>query len=378
MLSCSVLIFFLSGCSDPVPTLTIGSGDPPTTTVSPPRASPPRVVSTGSLPTAPPSSACPGHRIGVYAWDQSYWRGGNDELLGFLSSSLAASWACGDVYINVGDYSTTVIPDWDKLTNFIVKYRKTTGRSDSVVWMTYGDVTARSGLAMIQFTNASFDWATAVSQTDSDRMGRIGISYDVEHLSPTDTETALLLCRSRREETPFGSSRLLISHTLDGDLNVGGTDVVMRLADSALAMVYSNFVDAPLRPDIPPTTSLPATLAWLVTTQCKKCLQQNNYRARITLMVEASCQMGKGCGQMSFCAADGGAEYMSGVLDDSVARLVKLGVLTPQQITQLFDLDAPFVAHNWEWFRCFPPFSDSVTYPNCEQYKSLAASCRTI
>jgi hypothetical protein len=55
-------------------------------------------------------------------------------------------------------------------------------------------VTARDANAMIIFTETFFAWARSISKTDADSMGKIGISYDVEHVDPEASKKVLLMC----------------------------------------------------------------------------------------------------------------------------------------------------------------------------------------
>lgn len=343
-----------------------------------------RPVVTSSLPTvatttlarteAPhvsDSGGCAGRRWGMFTWDTSYYRRSNSQLLDFLASPAGREYACGDIYINVADYSSPGrIPDPQKLIDFIKAYRTVRG-FDSIVYMTYGDVTARNGAAMMTFTNTFFDWVESISHRDAVLMGQIGVSYDVERLDAEVSKAALLLGRERRRRTAFGESNVKIQHTLDGDVNVLSTEYVMRYADSALAMLYSNTADG-----------LVQSVRWLVTTQCRHCLDdrysQENYIAKITIMVEASCRMGRGCSDKSMCIFDGpteGAFHMALAFDETEGILSSGELLSQENFMRLFDRRSMWAVHNFEWFRCYAPFNSSL-YPSCSEYHSEAASCR--
>ncbi len=319
----------------------------------------------------PSSSDCPGHRWGMFTWDMSYYRRSNPQLLDFLRSSGGREYACGDIYINVADYSSPGrIPDQRRLVDFIKAYRTAVG-FDSVVYLTYGDVTDRNGPAMITFTNTFFDWAETISPSDAELMGAIGISYDVERLDAEVSRTALLLCRDRRLRTAFGEANLRIQHTLDGDVNVLSTRYVMQYADSALAMLYSNTA-----------SGLTNSIRWLLTTQCQQCLDDRfaiaNYRAKISIMVEASCRMGRGCSEKSMCVYDDateGAFYIESTFTQTEALIRSSGLVTDEQFARLFDQRSMWVIHNFEWFRCYAPFDGSL-YPSCTEYHREAAGCR--
>jgi hypothetical protein len=317
-------------------------------------------------------TSCPGKRLGTYTWDMSYFRDGNRDLITLLDSDVGRQYACGDLYINVADYSSPeVIPNEDGLVDFIKEFRERVGNPAAVVYLTYGDVTARNGSAMISFTRTFFDWAMKISAADAALMGRIGISYDVEHVDPEDSKTALLLSRDLRARTEFGTN-IYIQHTIDGDRNILSTEYVMRYADSALAMLYSN-----------EPRGLVELINWLLAEQCERCLDDEystaNYGAKISVIVEASCKMGRGCSEKSMCVKDGpneGMMYISDCLNEAIKILENSGILTLEQFTRLFNTQTLWVVHNFEWQRCYAPFSNHFDYPSCKDYHVYAKSCR--
>ena len=317
------------------------------------------------------ATTCSGRRWGLFTWDTSYYRRSNGQLLDFLRSPAGLEYAFGDIYINVADYSSPGrIPDPTRLVEFIKAYRSVVG-FDTVVYLTYGDVTERSGSAMMTFTNTFFDWAESISVTDAALMGTIGVSYDVERLDAEVSKAALLLGRERRLRTAFGEANLRIQHTLDGDVNILSTQYVMQYADSALAMLYSNTA-----------SGLVDSVRWLLTTQCPRCLDDRyaseHYRARISIMVEASCRMGRGCSEKSMCVFDGpteGALYMSDVFDQVELSLGSSGTIDAEQFERLFDRRSLWVVHNFEWFQCYAPFNSASLQP-CSEYHREAAGCR--
>lgn len=338
--------------------------------------------------TAPRSTpapiSCTGRKIGTYAWSQAYWRGNDDSLITFLDSSAGRAWACGDLSINVADYTNPdQIHDSDALVNFIQNYRIRVANPDTVVWLTYGDVVEKSAEKMIRFTNTFFAWASSIPADIADSMGTIGISFDVEHIDPAATKTALQTAQQLRSQTKFKPGSILIQHTIEGDPNVAGTEYVMEYADSALAMVYRNYMHDPSG-KYQDDSNLLNRLLWMLTSQCSHCMDEAyvraNYRAKITVMVEAACKMGASCGKVSMCAFDGanqGAIYMAGVLDQMEAELY------PTKISEslrkaLFNEKTPYAVHNWEWYRCFAPFSSSFSFESCSTYHQEAASCRNL
>jgi hypothetical protein len=339
---------------------------------------------TYTAPTSTPAPlACTGRRIGTYAWDQSYWKGSDSSLLAFLDSDVGREWACGDLTISIADFSNADrIHDSGKLVNFIQQYRLRVRNIDAVLWLSYGDVVSKDGSKMIEFTNTFFDWVATIPRDVAISMGKIGISYDVEHLDPTFTRDGLLLAQERRQGTNFAPGSLLIQHTIEGDNNIAGTEYVMQYADNALAMVYRNYMHDPTG-RYQDDSNMLNRLMWMLTQQCPMCLDDTyastHYKAKITIMVEAACAMGNGCGKLSFCAFSGpneGALKMSDVITQMENELVSTNVLTRTQMDRLFSTETPYASHNWEWYRCFAPFSSTFTYSNCANYQSYASSCR--
>lgn len=333
-----------------------------------------------SRPTVNPNPSCAGRRIGVYSWDASYWRGDNPELLNFLDSDMGREFACGSTFINIADYSSPdLIPDPEKLVQFAKDFNSRVGNNEAVLFFTYGDVTSKDGNAMVTFTETFFRWASSISAADAAAMGRIGVSYDVEHIGPDFTKQVLLMGQDLRKSTPFGDD-LVLQYTVEGDKNVLGTDYAFKYADSVLVMLYSNYITSPV---LPADKNMFSQLKWLLTEQCPRCLDDayatTNYKAQITVLVEASCQMGRSCSWASFCAYDApeqGAHYLADVLDTAEGMLLSSGVVNSEQYSRLFNLQSPYAVHNWEWYRCYAPFNQQFSYSNCGRYHSLASACR--
>jgi hypothetical protein len=382
-----------------------GAGGYPTSNPGGSTGSPP-VTYTAPVSTQPPL-ACSGRPIGTYAWSQNYWRNGDSNLLDFLASDTGKQWACGDLRyfdfstsihlcsINIADYSNPdLIHDSGALVNFIQDYRNRVRNYDTVVWLTYGDVVEKAADKMLRFVNTFFAWAASIPPDVAVSMGRIGISFgmfsldllystysDVEHIDPEASKNALLLSQDLRTRTNFPSGNLLIQHTIEGDSNVLGTHYVMLYSDSALAMVYRNYMHDPTG-KYQDDSNILNRLLWMLTSQCQHCMDEayvrSNYKAKITVMVEAACAMGNGCGKISMCAFDGadqGAFYTYNILEQMEAALV------PDKISQslkdlLFNSDTPYSVHNWEFFRCFAPFQQTFQYSSCANYHQLASDCR--
>jgi hypothetical protein len=173
-------------------------------------------------------------------------------------------------------------------------------------------------------------------------------------------------------QTAFGEN-IVSQHTLDGDRNILTTEYVMRYADSALAMLYSNTAEG-----------LVDLIKWLLTEQCPKCLvddySKSNYKAKISVIVEASCKMGKGCSEKSMCIKDGDNEGVIYIVDTVTKANVLLGssgLLSSEQYGRLFNTESQWVVHNFEWERCYAPFSKFFTYESCKNYHDFARSCKS-
>jgi len=310
-----------------------------------------------------------GRRWGTFSWNTSYFKRGNPELVDFLDSAPGREFNNGDLYLNVADYSCAKhMAGEANLVEYIKQYRERVNR-DNVIYLTYGDVTEKDGEAMRDFTVKFFTWARSISAQDAAAMETIGISFDVEHMDPEVSKAVLIMCRELRVDTAFGPSRIKIQHTLDGDRNILSTEYVMKYADSALAMLYSNTA-----------VGLSELVNWLLTIQCPQCSNAEyvaqNYKAKFTIMLEASCKLGKGCSSKSMCVNDGddgGALYISSVVDQVEAE-IQSGQFAP--FKHLFDMQTLWVIHNFEWYRCYAPFSSHFLYESCRHYHDYARDCR--
>ena len=152
-LQCAVALL-LNGCSNPL-TGTRSTNIPSSLATSTTTRQPSESTFTPhwTVTAVNSSSNCKGHSFGTYSWDSSYYRLGNPDLLNFLESPIGKEYACGDVYINIADYSSADnIPDPGRLSAFIKEFRTRIGNWDAVVFLTYGDVTSRDGAAMLEFT----------------------------------------------------------------------------------------------------------------------------------------------------------------------------------------------------------------------------------
>ena len=329
--------------------------------------------------TESPSANCPGKRLGQYSWGTNLWSNGNTEFSDFFGTQAGKDWGCGDIYINIGDYTAPkVIAHQEDLVPFIQTYRETSGNWESVVWMTYGDVESDNGTLMSIFVNTFFDWASSLSSSTADSLGPVGLSFDVEHMTPASTKSALQLAQSLKSSTNFAPGTLLIQHTIEGNPNIEGTDYVMKYADSALIMLYRNYMHSP---DFKDDSNILSRAAYMLKEQCVHCLDDAyaaaNYNAKWTIMIESSCSPSDYCAKISFCAHDDlGAEYAWQVVEQMEAEMFSTGLVTIDQFDRLFNPLTTYAIHDWYWFRCYSPLSDSVSYPECSSYSSAAATCR--
>ena len=329
--------------------------------------------------TIPPSETCPGKRLGQYSWGTELWRKGATEFTNFFATQAGKDWACGDIYINIGDYTAPEVIAFEKdLVTFVQAYRETSENWESVIWMTYGDVVSDDGDLMSIFVDTFFDWASSLSENTVKTMGSIGLSFDVEHMTPDSTKVALKKAQSLKASTKFATGTLLIQHTIEGRVNTVGTDYVMKYADSALMMLYRNYMHSSIFNE---DSNILSRAAWMLTQQCIKCLDDEyaeaNYKAKLTIMIESSCSPSDYCAKISFCAHDqAGAQYAWDVLQEMEVGMFSSGLVTSAQFDRLFNPLTTYAVHDWYWFRCYAPLSDSVTYPECESYASAAATCR--
>lgn len=339
--------------------------------------------STNVVSAMPSPIACNGRKYGSYSYSQAYWRGSDSSLLAFLDSPIGRQWACGDVYVNIADYTNPEqIHNSTLLVKFIQNYRSRVRNSNAIMWLTYGDVVEKNGAKMVEFVQTFFNWVQTIPASVATTMAPIGLSFDVEHIDPASTKSALTLAQSLQSSHASHFGKVYIQHTIEGDPNVVGTDYVMKYADSALAMVYRNYIHDPTG-KYQDDSSLVSRLNWMLTQQCVNCLNDKyaeaNYKAKITVMVEAACQMGAGCGKISFCAFDGksqGAFYMDSILTGLTGKTVP-GLMKPSQFTRLFNSWTLYSVDNWEWYRCYAPFNSVFTYPSCSAYHNDAAACRS-
>ncbi|KAF4711999.1 hypothetical protein FOZ62_032268 [Perkinsus olseni] len=341
--------------------------------------------------TRPPTTSRPDGsiRFGTYSWSQDYWRSGDPSLTEFGASDMAKLWNSGDVYVNIADDTNyDRIHDQEKLLPWMKDWRRRTGNTERI-WLTYGDISRGSGSRMVKFVNTFGTYLESfVSAEDMKEIAPIGLSYDVEHMQPEDIKKTLLKAQQMKKDVskkmgyPTGS--LLIDFAIEGQKNTLGTQYIMEYADHATMMLYRNAIDGDYADD------LVYRMNYMMTEQCAVCTQPGweNLKAKITIMLEGSCTVGKYCHKLSMCADDttrypdpsGGVEYAWDLLNELKARTVSDGILTQEQFDSLYDINGSlYVIHNWEWVRCYygDDFSRKMGYSDClSQYHELAGKCR--
>ncbi len=322
-------------------------------------------------------------KFGAYTWDPNYWRVPNSDYMQYLASPVGRA-THGDVYISVADWSSPSIAHPKRLRDFILEYRAASGRYDTIVYFIYGDVTEKNNNAMMQFTRAFFDWFSALPEATASKMGMVGISYDVEMMKPEHTREILQYGQLRKASIHKGTERLRIQHTIDDDENVRGTEAIMQLADSGLAMIYSNFVTSD---KFKASKSIVELGRWFLDTQCPKCKRfphvRDVYKAKLSIMVETTCSErfvhNPRCARKSFCAFDRPGEGMTHIRKTlgALAEFFETALPNPEHIVELFDIDRLFVLHDWTWTRCLEKYPNSqFHYENCDHYHDLADICR--
>jgi hypothetical protein len=233
---------------------------------------------------------------------------------------------------------------------------------------------------METFVDTFFQWVGTITADVAATLGTIGLSFDVEHMPAASTKSALQKAQSLKSSTNFAPGKLLIQHTMEGKPNPDGTDYVMKYADSALVMLYRNYMESPI---FKPDSNILSRAQYFLQDQCVYCLDDAyaaaNYKAKLTIMVEASCSPSDYCAKISFCAHDAageGATYMWNTLQDLESGMLSSGLVTPAQFSRLFNPLTTFAVHDWSWFRCYEPLTASSSTSQCKNYMSAAETCR--
>jgi len=341
--------------------------------------------------------------VGLYSWDHSVWRNPDSRFISFLESSKGSDFRQGDIYVNVADHVfPRDIPDLHRLLEFMQRIRLL--ENSQVIYVTYGDKNGADSRAFGEpsiFVDAFFDWIASLSPEIVHSIAPLGISFDCERFPPEIVRDTLLYAQAvklRYLESHFDSrpESLSIQWVVEGKLNPFVTDAVMRFADSALMMVYRNYLL--FSPSDPVGyTGLSSRLRdYFLTQQCPGCMldeyAQSNYNAKISIMVEASCVVDDVCPLVSFCAKDRETDFITGGVPSAtnpveylvstlqgLERVISSDYdFTPEQRSRLFaDRNSLFVIHNFEWFSCY--FRDPHIAFNprmCENYPQAAEECR--
>ena len=414
-------VLALSGCSSSSST-TEGAqnvnANQDLTTSSPPNSG--DSDETGFAPSGPLATLAPldrrigsvcssktGNNIGLYTWGHEVWREESiSPLMDFISHPKVSEYGCGDVYINVSDYSSPeMIPTPEALYPFILNLRRSGNRA--FVYLVYGDVNVSGNGAPDGpkvFADTFFNWVASLSDLQLNDILPIGISYDCEHLSPKTIEEALNRCQSLKEGIRVSrlggdATQISIQWTIEGERKPVDTDIVMKLADSALMMGYRNHVGKSIHDPSGVDNIVTRLMIFMFTEQCTHCLDDAyataNYKAKIKLMFEADCMCGNSCRKISFCAYDAtvegwgkeyknGAEYMMATLNEAEIELrSQLGTSRFNRLFGPQENMSLFVIHNWQWFTCF--FNDPEVHVNtpigkqnetCANYHTWANGCR--
>jgi hypothetical protein len=283
------------------------------------------------------------------------------------------------VTINIADFTeVSKIKYAADIVPFIQRYRASSQNTESVVWLSYGDVVSGDGALMVEFIDTFFAWARTIPAATAETLGKVGLSFDVEHMPASSTATALQRAQSLKSTTAFAPGQLLIQHSIEGRPNQEGTDYVMKYADAAFIMLYRNYMNSST---FNIDSNILSRAQYFLQQQCVNCLNDTyanaNYKAKITIMVETSCAPADYCAKISFCAFDGnGADYVWSTLEELEKSMFSSGLVTPDQFSRLFDPTTTYAVHDWSWFRCYSPLSNSVSYPECSRLQQAAQTCR--
>ena len=401
------IMVWLNGCGSTTrPAVQVG----PAAITPAPATVPERRQTVIDIPLLPPvKDTCSGNQLGLYSWGYEVWNSPTSPLVSFLRNPAVKEYGCGDLYINVADYSaTTYIKDEAALVPFIKNVRSS--GNQAVVFLVYGDVDVGKNGAEngpTEFADTFFRWISSIPDSDLKTMLPLGVSYDCEHLSVRVIENALKRAQELKrilvnQRLGGDASLIQIEWTVEGQEKPVDTDMVMRLADRALVMSYRTHMGKSVKDPLGEDNMVTRLFDFMFTKQCRHCLDDAyataNYKAKIRIMFEADCQCGNGCGKISFCAYDAkesgwgenhpnGAAYLMSTLQEFDTELRHGGRLSSSQYSRLFGAPTNlqlFVVHNWQWFTCF--FDDpsvAVTTPigrqreSCKNYHSMARACRS-
>jgi len=204
---------------------------------------------------------------------------------------------------------------------------------------------------MLRFIETFYEWASSLSAEVADSLVAIGLSIDVEHMHGSGTKEGLQKAQALKSSTKFAPGKLLVQHTIEGKPNPDGTDYVMKYADSALIMLYRNYMHSSI---FNADSNILSRASYFLREQCVHCLDDSysaaNYKAKLTIMVEASCSPADYCAKISFCAHDSpseGAKYLWDTLQELEAGMFSSGLISSSQFERLFNPLTTFAVHDW-------------------------------
>ena len=353
-------------------------------------------------------TSCTGNNLGLYTWGHEVWNNQQSPLIDFFLKPKAREFSCGDVYVNVADYTAPdILKNHHNVVPFMKNVRATGNRA--TIFLVYGDVNVGANGAPngpTDFADVFFNWFNSLSQSDIDAIVPIGLSYDCEHLAHTTISNALTRAQSLKSQilnSKLGgnASNLVIEWTIEGERKPMDTDIVMKLADRALMMSYRNHMGSSVRNPGGQDNMVTRLFNFMFKEQCERCLDDAyarvNYKAKIKLMFEADCQCGASCHKISFCAYDAreagwglehgtGANYLVATLRRFDSELRSGTHMSSDQYNRLFGNNEGlglYIIHNWQWFTCsFDDPSLAVTTPigkqreTCANYHNYAYMCK--
>ncbi|EER08878.1 hypothetical protein Pmar_PMAR003126 [Perkinsus marinus ATCC 50983] len=314
------------------------------------------------IETTPPPSAqvdCSNAKLGFYVWPQSLWMDpSNREFIDFVAHPAVRSLSCGgDLWFNIGDYSNVgKIKNTYRLFPFIQELRSsirpgTQRSSRGVIYLAYADFTAHDELALLEFIDTFFEWLLSLTPGEILEVAPIGISLDVEASPSEMVFNTLVKLRAYKYTylTDIPEDAFLIQHVVSGFPSPQTTKYVMELADSALFLVYRSYMYDTSSMNLLPGNNLLGRFRWFITQQCEDCLSPGYQpRAKITVLVEADCNVYEYCGLISFCAQnDGGISNVVSTLEVFWSELTISGLLTQERFDALMNKNSPYGIHNW-------------------------------
>lgn len=335
--------------------------------------------------------------IGSYSWHHSIWRMSPSHMVSYMQHPRSSHYATGDLFVNVADFHhPDYVPMRDTIIGFLSSVR--TNGNTATIYLTYGDGNGVKHQALDRpfiFIHKVFEVMLSFAPAELQAVAPLGISFACENFPPDIIQATLFAARLAKASlvaSHFGGNTesFKIQWVIEGRPTEAVADVVMRNADSALMMVYRNYLgssplDAEGHDDI-----VMRLRGYMLERQCPKCLDDEyaraNYVAKISIMTEAACSVAHACSTVSFCAFDGTAwndgqdpvEYVVSTLSRLNDALESGAVITREQRERLFaSSQSLFVMHDWEWFTCYFR-DDALAFSSqlCSRYLEAAHSCR--